>query len=62
MINYDWANQYNNFRLEALLKMVSDHSPLMFDFDFTKKHKGVPFQFELMWTKHYDLRNLIVEW
>lgn len=61
LIYYVWANYHNNIKLEALLKMMSYHSPLLFDFSNTKKNVGSSFSFELIWIRYLNLRDLIEE-
>ena len=57
----DWINHYKDVRVHHLVESTSDHvAPLIFD-SFAMKKPQRRFQFEAMWTKREECKDIIME-
>lgn len=61
LVSNSWEEVYPHFFQEAILKIVSDHWPIMIN--TSKVNYGlIPFQFEYMWVSHPHFKDHIQGW
>ena len=57
----DWINHYKDMRVHHLVASTSDHVALLISDSFALNKPQRRFQFEAMWTRRDDCRNIIKE-
>ena len=57
----DWINHYKDMRVHHLVASTSDHVTLLISDSFALNKPQRRFQFEAMWTRRDDYRNIIKE-
>ncbi|OMO55505.1 Transferase [Corchorus olitorius] len=57
--NHVWLQTFENAELQNLAITVSDHSPMILNFDKKSKFRRRPYRFELMWTLHPECKEII---
>ena len=56
-----WENMFNSIRQEALIRVTSDHCPIILDTN--NFHWGpTPFRFENMWLKEKGFKEKFKKW
>ncbi|OMP08164.1 Endonuclease/exonuclease/phosphatase [Corchorus olitorius] len=57
--NHYWLQCFENAELQHLAITVSDHSPMILNFEKKVKFRRRPYRFELMWTLHPECKEKI---
>ncbi|OMP05914.1 Endonuclease/exonuclease/phosphatase [Corchorus olitorius] len=57
--NHYWLQCFENAELQNLVITVSDHSPMILNFEKKVKFRRRPYRFELMWTLHPECKEKI---
>lgn len=61
LVSQSWIKIFPNFHLMSLLRIRSNHNPLLLKFEDHKKRR-IPSIFENMWLDHLELEDKIREW
>ena len=61
LFSCDWGDLYSQVRQEALVRVVSDHCPILL-YTNPIKWGPTPFRFENMWFEHPDFKNNFKNW
>ena len=60
LVTQDWADHYKDVRVHHLVESVSDHYALLIiDFIVSQSPRKRRFQFEAMWTRRAECRDII---
>ena len=59
IINTEWEQMFPKSFIKVLPRDVSDHSPLVINFDLKMDVVYRPFKFELCWLLRPDLNNVV---
>ena len=61
LFSCEWGDLYPQVRQEALVRVVSDHCPILLDTN-PIKWGPTPFRFENMWLEHRDFKHKFKNW